>query len=65
MYREADRVHREYDACTREMSDIGLEFCDMCGQPLPKWSPKIDNNFKTLDSALVDNIVDINSKKTA
>jgi hypothetical protein len=46
MYRESDRNHREFDACTLEMTDLDLELCEKCGQVLPHQNNFMDTNFE-------------------
>lgn len=51
MYVNGDARHREYDACTLEMSDLQIELCEKCGQTLPhNISFNIDDDFSGLDN---------------
>ena len=52
MYKAADKTHRKYDACTLEMSDIQIELCHECGQPLPRHIRTIDEDFSGIDNVL-------------
>ena len=59
MYVNADKNHREFDACTLEMTDLQIELCEKCGQTLPFHN----NMYDDLDFSGIDNILDI--KKVA
>ena len=55
MYRESDKNHREFDACTLEMTDLQIEVCEKCGQTLQNHNILNDN----FDFSEIDNIFDI------
>lgn len=50
MYQQADFRHREYDACTLNVSDLGIELCEKCGQPLSHNTKTIDDDFSGIDN---------------
>ena len=64
MYRESDRNHRLYDACTSEMSNIDIEICPTCGTPLiAKHNHSIiDDNCDGISEALKISSVDLDDK---